>query len=63
VLRDIANLAVAGLVFGQFLADRPFSMKVVSAGIVVWMASRIVVTSARAGAEPCMGCDADSREL
>ena len=37
-LRDIANLAVAGLVFGQFLADRPFSMAVAALGIMIWMA-------------------------
>ena len=36
-LRDVANLAVGGMVFGQFLGERPFSVLVASAGVAIWM--------------------------
>ena len=37
-LPDAANLALGGLVFGQFLGDRPFSLGVAVLGIVTWAA-------------------------
>jgi hypothetical protein len=37
-LPDAANLALGGLVFGQFLGDRPFSVAVAVLGIVTWAA-------------------------
>ncbi len=37
-LPDAANLALAGLVFGQFLGDRPFSAAIAVVGIVTWAA-------------------------
>ena len=36
-LRDIANLAAGGMVFGQFLADRLFSLLVAFGGFAVWL--------------------------
>ncbi len=35
-VREIANLAAAAMVFGQFVADRPFSPMIALGGIVVW---------------------------
>jgi hypothetical protein len=37
-LPDAANIALGGLVFGQFLGDRPFSVGVAVLGIVTWAA-------------------------
>ena len=33
----VAHLAVGGLVFGQFLRDRPFSIGLALAGVGVWL--------------------------
>lgn len=33
---DVANLAAASMFFGQFLADRPFSLELGLAGLVAW---------------------------
>lgn len=33
---DLANLAAGAMVFGQFLADEPFSGSVAAGGLVVW---------------------------
>ena len=35
-LPDAANLALGGLVFGQFISDRPFSIAVAILGVVMW---------------------------
>jgi hypothetical protein len=35
-LPDAANLALGGLVFGQFLGDRPFSPGVAVLGLGTW---------------------------
>lgn len=35
---DMANVAAGGMVFGQFLADRPFSIVVAAAGAAAWAA-------------------------
>ena len=35
-LPDAANLALGGLLFGQFVTGRPFSMAVALVGVVVW---------------------------
>ncbi len=35
-LADAANLALGGLVFGQFLADRPFSVLIGICGFAAW---------------------------
>ena len=35
---DAANLALAGMVFGQFLSDRPFSLAAAILGIGTWAA-------------------------
>ena len=34
---DLANLAMAGLVFGQFLGTEAFSIRVALGGVVVWI--------------------------
>ena len=33
---DMANLAIGGLVFGQFLRSEPFSLPIAIGGIAVW---------------------------
>ena len=33
---DMANVAAGGMVFGQFLADRPFSIAIAAAGMATW---------------------------
>lgn len=33
---DLANLAAGAMVFGQFLADEPFSALVAAGGLVIW---------------------------
>ena len=33
---DVANLAVSGLFFGQFLGDRPFSLTLALYGLGSW---------------------------
>ncbi len=35
-LADAANLALGALVFGQFLAEQPFSTLAAIGGLVVW---------------------------
>jgi hypothetical protein len=46
-LRDIANLAAGGMVFGQFLADRSFSPFIALGGILVWFAFMAYAVSLR----------------
>jgi hypothetical protein len=36
-LSQAANVAAGGLLFGQFVSDRPFSPKLACAGIGVWV--------------------------
>ena len=36
-LPDMANVAVGGMVFGQFLSDRAFSPLVAVSGLVLWV--------------------------
>jgi hypothetical protein len=36
-LPDMANVAVGGMVFGQFLGDRPFSPVLALSGLVFWV--------------------------
>lgn len=35
---DLANLAMAGLVFGQFLSAEAFSFQIALSGVIVWVA-------------------------
>ena len=42
-LRDVANVAVAALVFGQALSDHRYSSGLAALGICVWL---VVVASA-----------------
>jgi hypothetical protein len=37
MLRAIASLGAAGLVFGQTVSDRPFSWLLVALGIATWL--------------------------
>jgi len=37
-LPDAANLALGGMVFGQFLGDRPFSPSLAAIGVAAWLA-------------------------
>jgi len=41
-LRDIANVAAGAMVFGQLLADRPFSRWLALFGAVLWAGLVIV---------------------
>jgi hypothetical protein len=36
-LSDMANVAAGALVFGQALAERPFSVLLAVAGVVIWL--------------------------
>ena len=36
-LPDVANLAAGALVFGQFLNERPLSLRVALVGVGVWL--------------------------
>jgi hypothetical protein len=36
-LPDAANVALAALVFGQFIGDKPFSTPVAIGGIALWL--------------------------
>ncbi len=42
-LFDVANVAAGGMIFGQFLAQRPFSWALAVAGAALWVA--VVVSS------------------
>ena len=35
--REVANLGLAGLVFGQTVGNRPFSWLLVGIGLAVWL--------------------------
>ena len=35
-LSDVANLAAAALIFGQFLGEQPFSLLLASIGVGIW---------------------------
>ena len=35
---ELANIAAGAFVFGQVLADRPYSMVIAMLGIVIWLA-------------------------
>ena len=37
MLREVASLGVAGLVFGPVIGDRPFSWPLVMIGIAIWL--------------------------
>ena len=37
MLPELANLGVAGLVFGQVISDRPFSWSLVALGGALWL--------------------------
>jgi type IV secretory pathway TrbD component len=37
MLREVANLGLAGLVFGQTVGNRPFSWMLVAIGIALWL--------------------------
>ena len=36
-LLDLANLAAAALVFGQFVGRQPLSWTVIAAGVTIWL--------------------------
>ena len=48
MLPELANLAVAGLIFGQVLSDRPFSWPLVLVGMAIWL-GLVTVTIVLAG--------------
>ena len=39
---DAGNVAAGGMVFGQFVADRPFSIPLAVTGFAIWLALLIV---------------------
>jgi hypothetical protein len=41
-LFDAGNVAAGGMIFGQFLADRPFSVLLAVTGLAIWIAFFIV---------------------
>ena len=36
-LLDVANLAVAALIFGQFISSQPFHIGVATFGVALWL--------------------------
>jgi hypothetical protein len=50
-LRDIGNLAAGAMLFGQFIADRPFFALVAFGGFAVWLAFMAVGVVLRARKE------------
>ena len=36
-IRDIANVAAGAMVFGQFVAGTPFSPRLATAGVAMWI--------------------------
>jgi hypothetical protein len=41
-LFDAGNVAAGGMVFGQFLADRPFSIALAVTGLAIWLTFFVV---------------------
>ena len=41
-LLDTANIAIGGLVFGQFVADRTFSPWLAATGLAIWLVGVVV---------------------
>jgi hypothetical protein len=50
-LSDLANLAVAALVFGQFIRGQQFSAKALVAGVGLWMIFAAMAFAVSEGAE------------
>jgi hypothetical protein len=50
MLPELANLGMAGLVFGQVIGDRPFSWSLVALGMALWL-FLVSVTIAIAGVD------------
>jgi hypothetical protein len=50
-LRDTGNLAAGAMLFGRFIADRPFSALVAFGGFAVWLAFMVVGVVLRARKE------------
>jgi hypothetical protein len=46
-LGDVGNLAAAGLLFAQFVSDRPFSISIALAGFAVWLTVMIIAVRVR----------------
>jgi hypothetical protein len=41
-LFDAGNVAAGGMVFGQFVANRPFSVLLAVVGLAIWLTSLMV---------------------
>ena len=44
-LLDVANLGVGALLFGQFVSNQPFSLRLALSGCVIWMAFMAITRS------------------
>ena len=44
-LPDVANLGVGALLFGQFVSNQPFSLRLALSGGVIWMAFMAITRS------------------
>jgi len=44
-LPDVANLGVGALLFGQFVSNQPFSLRLALSGGVIWMAFMAITLS------------------
>ena len=49
---DLANLAMGGLVFGQFLSERPLSIWLMGLGWMIWIFLVGCAVAIREGKEP-----------
>ena len=52
LLREAANLGLAGLVFGQVVSSRPFSWPLIVLGVVQWLLLGSVAIWIAGGDEP-----------
>ena len=51
-LFDAANVAAGGMLFGQFLAERPFSIALAVIGVIVWVTFFVISVALEKRSEP-----------
>lgn len=51
-LFDVASVAVGGMVFGQFLTERPFSILLAVIGLAIWVTLFVVSVAVEGRTRP-----------